>query len=46
MGSEGAAVSQLLDDVVAAGMERCAEPILLEGHILDRLATATLPQQE
>ena len=43
-GAEGGAVSQLLDDVVAAGVERCTEPILLEGHILDRLAAATQPQ--
>ena len=43
-GADGGAVSQLLDDVVAAGVERCTEPILLEGHILDRLASATQPQ--
>ena len=42
-GAEGSAVSQLLDDVVAAGVERCTEPILLEGHILDRLANAAQP---
>lgn len=32
-------VSHLLDEVVAAAVERSLEPILLDGHILDRLAS-------
>lgn len=39
-GPEGAVVSHLLDEVVAAAVERSLEPILLDGHILDRLASA------
>ncbi len=42
-GPEGAAVAHLLDEVLAAGVERCLEPILLDGHILDRLAAAAAP---
>ena len=34
-------VSHLLDEVVAAAVERSLEPILLDGHILDRLASAS-----
>lgn len=36
-------VSHLLDEVVAAAVERSLEPILLDGHILDRLASAPAP---
>ncbi|EIE21455.1 hypothetical protein COCSUDRAFT_66895 [Coccomyxa subellipsoidea C-169] len=43
-GPEGAVVSHLLDEVVAAAVERSLEPILLDGHILDRLASATPAQ--
>ena len=39
-GHEGAVVSHMLDEVVAAAVERSLEPILLDGHILDRLASA------
>ena len=42
-GGEGAVVSHLLDEVVAAAVERSLEPILLDGHILDRLASAPAP---
>lgn len=38
-GPEGAVVSHLLDEVVAAAVERSLEPILLDGHILDRLSS-------
>lgn len=39
-GGQNAAVSHLLDEVVAAAVERSLEPILLDGHILDRLSSA------
>ena len=42
MGAESAGVLHLLDEVLAAAVERCLEPILLESHTLDRLTSAAL----
>lgn len=36
-GGPSAVVDSLLDEVVAAGVERCVEPTLLEPSVLDRI---------
>lgn len=40
-GAEESAVLQALDDVLAAAMERCSEPVLLEPAVLDRILAGT-----
>lgn len=42
-GAEAALVSHLLDEVLAAAVERALEPTLLDGALLDRLAAAQPP---
>jgi len=35
--TDGPAVVQLLDEMMAVAMERCLEPLLLESSVLDRI---------
>lgn len=44
-GSEEPAAMQALDDVLAAAMERCSEPVMLEPVVLDRILAGTLDGQ-
>lgn len=39
--ANGPAVMQLLDELMAVAMERCREPLLLEGSVLDRILTGS-----
>jgi hypothetical protein len=43
--ADGPAVLQLLDELLAVAMERCREPLLLEGQVLDRILAASKQQQ-
>ena len=38
--SEGAALWQLLDEVLSAAMERSIEPVLLDAPVLERIMAA------
>lgn len=39
--SDGPAVVQLLDELMAVAMERCSDPMLLDGGVLDRVLAAS-----
>ena len=41
--SEGAALWQLLDEVLSAAMERSLEPILLDPPVVERIMAAAPP---
>ena len=42
--ADGPAVLQLLDELMAVAMERCREPLLLEGAVLDRILAGSRQQ--
>lgn len=39
--SDGPAVVQLLDELMAVAMERCSDPLLLDSSVLDRTLAAS-----
>eukprot|EP00887_Chlorella_sp_A99_P007202 scaffold2.g7202.t1 len=43
---EGAETAQLLDELMAAGAERCTQPLLLDPTVLDRILAAAAAQKQ